>query len=472
MVDLLIPGYLKYDGQKYIIDPNPIGPAGPPGQNGLIGPPGETGQTGPQGPAGVSGGALIFVYQANGVNSGNVYNTFLAAYNAAVAVRESSPTIIIDNTLGNPEVLSGTYNFDNLTLQGLLFSSENESQTQLQFNNGVIININYGFNVLSLNLISTTTSAPIISYNTNVVANIYLKYNSTLTMSSTATQSFINLIGGNIYIYGGTLVSLGSAPVLSNNSGGAFIINIDNQDDGIGDNCLSGSGTFVVNISSLLAVVSQTQTAALNAVFNVGFGGDILYNGTTSETVVGLQTIPVMSTTPTDGQHLTYLASNNSWQPTTGTYVFAYNTSQQTIASSSTSQVNVTHWTANVNINPLGSSSFNLTTGVFTAPNYGIYHISAGLEFNVTSVSQGTIFLCQILAQLSTPTNYNPAIKNYIVAGYISEGGNNYPGNPIVSASLLMNQGDTFTIQTQQSSGSNIQLTNNSSANFLTIASQ
>ena len=57
-VDLLIPGYLKWDGQKYIIDPNPIGTPGVPGQIGPPGVPGVAGANGapgPQGPTGFAG---------------------------------------------------------------------------------------------------------------------------------------------------------------------------------------------------------------------------------------------------------------------------------------------------------------------------------------------------------------------------------------------------------------------------------
>jgi hypothetical protein len=53
MANILIPGYLKWDGQKYIIDPLPVGPQGAPGAVGPAGP------TGPQGPAGSGGGGTL-----------------------------------------------------------------------------------------------------------------------------------------------------------------------------------------------------------------------------------------------------------------------------------------------------------------------------------------------------------------------------------------------------------------------------
>ena len=60
MSSILIPGYVRWDGEKYILDPEVAitGPAGPPGEAGAPGPTGDTGpagDTGPTGPAGSSG---------------------------------------------------------------------------------------------------------------------------------------------------------------------------------------------------------------------------------------------------------------------------------------------------------------------------------------------------------------------------------------------------------------------------------
>lgn len=56
MSSILIPGYVRWDGEKYILDPEVAitGPAGPPGAIGATGPTGPAG-VGPTGPAGVTG---------------------------------------------------------------------------------------------------------------------------------------------------------------------------------------------------------------------------------------------------------------------------------------------------------------------------------------------------------------------------------------------------------------------------------
>lgn len=53
MANVLVPGYLKWDGQKYITDPLPIGPRGVPGP---IGPAGANGTNGTSGTHGAAGG--------------------------------------------------------------------------------------------------------------------------------------------------------------------------------------------------------------------------------------------------------------------------------------------------------------------------------------------------------------------------------------------------------------------------------
>ena len=63
MATILQPGYLRWDGFKYVLDPTveivgPPGPAGPsiPGPQGIPGTEGDTGPTGPTGPAGFTAG--------------------------------------------------------------------------------------------------------------------------------------------------------------------------------------------------------------------------------------------------------------------------------------------------------------------------------------------------------------------------------------------------------------------------------
>jgi hypothetical protein len=59
MSNILTPGYLRWDGTKYVLDPevDGVGPTGPIGAPGIQGDPGETGPTGPAGPTGPTGPA-------------------------------------------------------------------------------------------------------------------------------------------------------------------------------------------------------------------------------------------------------------------------------------------------------------------------------------------------------------------------------------------------------------------------------
>lgn len=60
MSGILLPGYLKWDGVKYIIDPTPAGPIGPTGPSGATGAAGATGATGAAGASAPDG----YVYTA------------------------------------------------------------------------------------------------------------------------------------------------------------------------------------------------------------------------------------------------------------------------------------------------------------------------------------------------------------------------------------------------------------------------
>jgi hypothetical protein len=102
MGSILTPGYLRWDGFKYVLDPTVeiVGPPGPPGPS-IPGPPG------PAGPAGAFGNAVL-VYQPGGTASGNVYTTWASLWAARTQntqTIDTPMTIVIDDSFQSPATI-------------------------------------------------------------------------------------------------------------------------------------------------------------------------------------------------------------------------------------------------------------------------------------------------------------------------------------------------------------------------------
>src|SRR5579885_1484681 len=121
MGSILTPGFVKWDGFKYVLDPTLQGPQGPAGTNGAAGPAGPTGPQGPVGPAGPAGASATVIYQPNGTANGNVYTTWANVFAARQAITGPC-TIVIDDSLtsgAGANVTAGTWNLTkNTTLMG------------------------------------------------------------------------------------------------------------------------------------------------------------------------------------------------------------------------------------------------------------------------------------------------------------------------------------------------------------------
>jgi hypothetical protein len=134
MGSILTPGYLRWDGFKYVLDPTVeiVGPPGPPGPS-LPGPPGPAGAAGA---AGASGNAVL-VYQQGGITAGNVF----ASWTALMAQRATTPfvpmTIVIDNSIvAEPSVDPGVWDLTNNTaIAGYKTGVSEQPTASLSFGN-------------------------------------------------------------------------------------------------------------------------------------------------------------------------------------------------------------------------------------------------------------------------------------------------------------------------------------------------
>jgi Collagen triple helix repeat (20 copies). len=116
MSSILRPGYLRWDGQKFVLDPDvylqqgPIGPVGPAGAAGAAGPagaPGAAGAAGAAGPAGAQGAAgnATLVYQPGGnpgTSEPNVYTSWSTLMAKRYETRDVPMTIVIDDGYFSP----------------------------------------------------------------------------------------------------------------------------------------------------------------------------------------------------------------------------------------------------------------------------------------------------------------------------------------------------------------------------------
>lgn len=101
MATILTPGFLKWDGFKFVLDDTIEGEPGPPG---------------PPGPPGAGGGAFIF--RPGGVQENNVYTNWSDLMDAR-ALLDGPATIIIDDSLDATEISEGTWELNrNTTITG------------------------------------------------------------------------------------------------------------------------------------------------------------------------------------------------------------------------------------------------------------------------------------------------------------------------------------------------------------------
>lgn len=177
---ILVPGFLYWDGFKYVLNPGTFTPAGdlsgdaisqtvvgienhpvpnPTGTGTVLT---WNGSSFAWSVASGSGSTFVFIYRDSELSpTGNIFSTFAAAY-AARSAAAGYAIILIDDTLHTCTVPPGSYNFNQTKLLGILKSGSSETST-LNVSDGVIFtNLR---DIENLVVVPNNTSAPIVSLN-------------------------------------------------------------------------------------------------------------------------------------------------------------------------------------------------------------------------------------------------------------------------------------------------------------------
>ena len=120
------------------------GPRGVKGETGEPGSPGEEGPAGPEGPEGPAGNYLVF--RPGGVESGNVFNSWLNLILKFASI-DGSTQIIIDDSMAVAEIPSGTWNLEG---RAILFGNRNSVRPTLYLGSGAVLENPTGFEYVSI----------------------------------------------------------------------------------------------------------------------------------------------------------------------------------------------------------------------------------------------------------------------------------------------------------------------------------
>ena len=204
MGSILVPGFVRWDGFKYVLDPSLEGPPGPPGTPGSPG----------------SDGNAILIYKPGGTASGNVYTS----WTALMAKRATIPfpmTIVIDDSIVSPAPVDvGIWDLTlNTTIHGYRFTEHlgnvnPASAPRLSIPNNAILLNPYAFkNVGVTGFAQTGYSIDFTnpSGGSNIIAENTQFYND-----STATAPTIHAAGGAIQLYGNSRIV--------QNGNGSFVV--------------------------------------------------------------------------------------------------------------------------------------------------------------------------------------------------------------------------------------------------------
>lgn len=401
MGSILQPGYVRWDGFKYVLDPSVE----------IVGPPGPAGPSvpGPQGPAGPSGNALL-IFQPGGTAVANVYTTWASLWAARTAntqTTETPMTIIIDDSFSSPATIetSGvSYNLNrNTAIIGyrnatdvnygglpLATPTPHTQMPYLQIPNTVnFVNPSYFENLL-LDGVDTAqvgviqAKAPFTTLDftakdvhfapnnssgytfvspggtVNLYGNCYFDYQDNATVNVFLCNNSTGAPTFTFNLYDSSIIPVNA--VAAKVSGGVGIghIAVNIYSGGaqwlVSDPILSGTtvtgGYFLGNWTSASIGTVLTKATEDTATWQASGGGitqltgDVTAgpgSGSQAATVTGVQAVNISATAPTNGQVLT--ASNGtsaSWQ----------------------SPVGITQLTGDVTAGPGGGSQTATVTGI------------------------------------------------------------------------------------------------------------
>jgi hypothetical protein len=243
MSSILRPGYVRWDGLKYVLDPDieivgPSGLPGPAGANGTIG----------------SDGDATLIYRPGGTASGNVFTswTLLMAKRATI---QSPMTVVIDDSIISPAPIDvGVWNLThNTRLIGVVGNRLEFSglpMTQLSIPDGAqLLDPNM---FVDLDITGVSTSLPSIETPGLNLLN-FEAWNCIFRNNGTSGVPLIHTSGGTIDLYGEChlISSNNSSFIISGNAADGYLaLNINDQCvvDGYSLQ-LSGSILAFINIS-------------------------------------------------------------------------------------------------------------------------------------------------------------------------------------------------------------------------------
>lgn len=205
MGSILQPGYVRWDGFKYVLDPSVeiVGPAGAQGAPGAAGSPGPQGATGSPGSQGAAGNAAL-VYQPGGTpnpSEPNVYTSWTTLMGNRLNTPDVPMTIIIDDHFV-------ANNFSTATITP---SSDGATLPQSTIN----VDSNFGFPSSGVVIVQADVGPQPVSY-TGITGTAFLNcFGGTGTIN---TGNLVSAPGGAVIDQGGWELNKNTAIVGSRSS--------------------------------------------------------------------------------------------------------------------------------------------------------------------------------------------------------------------------------------------------------------
>lgn len=286
MGSILKPGYVRWDGLKYVLDPG-VEIVGPPGVPGPTGPAGSAGSAGSQGPP----GNPTIIFRPGVSTAAPAYATWPEVITAVTAFNGSTPTpvtIFFDDTTSGCVIPAGSWNFGPLvTFDGTPNSGDGNSGV-ITIADGATF-VHAPVRILN-SVLRSNSSAPVI---TTVPADQRLELRNAF-IECTGTAPMYNITQDlSIMLFDGAGVTLNTfAPVIQS-TGQFFIYMFDGTS--LLTNTLSTTSTIYMEVNSSSARPFPQTASATNVAFGLNKGnldpfGFLSYGPTSNRPILtGLQ---------------------------------------------------------------------------------------------------------------------------------------------------------------------------------------